>query len=272
MAYAKKKTEVEIPQAQVRLAAAEALKSRSLTRVRLGIRVRFTTDVLMNQFSQKALTEMLHKQVTGGALPREHKDLESSCDAAVYRNTKNEVVLPCRILKAAIVEGCIGTAGAVTKAEMKRNFRVLGWTSPIALNGELIEDIRLTRNDNGSPDIRGRCRVPAGSTCDFVFEFANTLHPDKIISATAAAGQCIGVCDWRPDRGGEYGTFEIEIVEDEKQWPKIIARCQYPEMAAEVPDYLKRAVAAVPTEKLPDPVRKGLAVAKNGAAQRSVHD
>ena len=64
---------------------------------------------------QNALSEDLI--FTGAKLPRTQKDLTADFEASWYRNTKGQVILPCRMLKACIVKGggdnVGGTASAV---------------------------------------------------------------------------------------------------------------------------------------------------------------
>lgn len=64
MAFGKKKeAAVFTSQDEVALLATKFLKERRATRVRIALQLTFTSPVLMNQFSQKALVQMLSKQV-----------------------------------------------------------------------------------------------------------------------------------------------------------------------------------------------------------------
>lgn len=264
----KKTASTEVTQDNVFMLASQALAQQRSTRIRLPLRMTFTAPILMHRWTDKAVMQMLGKMV-GAEIPRPKKDLTNEFDASWYRNMRGVPALPCRIIKAAIVDGAIETGGVVTKASLKRTLRVVGWTAPLKLKGELQMDVRIASN-SGTPDLRSRAVAPAGSTCDIVLEFSPTLTPDKVMAATQSAGQCIGVCDWRPDKGGDYGTFEIEALPI-KDVARIVKECELPEDEFKIPPELLRAFNAVPEEKLGDTARKARAVANhvNGSNSRA---
>lgn len=287
MAFGKKKTvsATNVDQNNVALLATQALATLRATRVRLVVRL-VLDPVLMNRWTSKAIVMMLGK-MCGKELPRPPKDLTEEFKDSWYRNEKGEVALPCRLIKAAIVEGAISTGKVVSKAELKRELRVCGFTSPIYdRNGkklmvdELQMDVRPARNASGGPDLRSRAIVPAGSYVDIVLDFPPTLSPDKVMAAVDGAGGTIGFCDWRPERGGEFGTFSIDtdrITNDKKEIEKVLRDCSTPEEQFVIPQDLLRAFNAATRDIMPDPVRKAMSVAagvdeqhssKNGKAKK----
>jgi hypothetical protein len=223
--------------------ASKAMRARRLAVVRIPFRLHLD-NCLMNHFSNKAVIQMLEKMV-GVSKPKEQKDLMKAFEDSQYKNTDGDLVVPCRILKAACVEGAIETAGAVSKAELKRGLRVLGYTAPIKLpkDQKVTMDVRLVRNMTGVPDIRARALIPQGSTVDFAVQFPTTLSPDKVIASLEAAGQSIGIFDFRPQKGGDLGTFNVELLPKEAV-DDIIARCAVPEQPYEIPQVLLRAYNA----------------------------
>jgi hypothetical protein len=245
------------------------------TRILLSVRM-VLDPVLMNRWTHKAITMMLSK-MTGLEMPRPPKDLTEEFKDSWYRNDRGEVALPCRLIKAAIVEGAISTSKVVSKAELKRELRVRGFTAPIyGPNGkklmvdELSMDVRPAKNASGGPDLRSRAITPAGSYVDVVLDFPPTLTPDKVMAAVDGAGGTIGFCDWRPSRGGEYGTFAIDIdhvSSQKKDIDRVLKDCGSPEEQFEIPPELLRAYNAASRENVPDPVRKGMAVVDNADSQ-----
>jgi hypothetical protein len=273
MGFGKKKTAPagNVDQSNVALLATQALATMRATRVRLVVRL--TLDqVLMNRWTNKAIVQMLGKMV-GKELPRPPKDLTTEFEESWYRNERGEVALPCRLVKAAIVEGAISTGKVVSKAELKRELRVCGFTTPIyspdgekLLVADLIMNVRPAKNASGGPDLRSRAIVPAGSYVDIVLDFPPTLSPDKVMAAVDGAGSTIGFCDWRPERGGEFGTFAIDtdrISNDKKEIDRVLKDCCSPEEEFVIPQELLRAFNAVPRESMSDPVRKAMSTAEN---------
>jgi len=275
MAFGKKKntSAVNVDQSNAALLATQALATMRSTRILLAVRL-VLDDVLMNRWTNKAIEMMLGKMV-GLEMPRPPKDLTKEFEASWYRNAKGEPALPCRLIKATIVEGAISTGKVVSKAELKRELRVRGFTAPIyGANGkkltqaDLTMDVRPARNASGGPDLRSRAIVPAGSYIDVVLDFPPTLTPDKVMAALDGAASTIGLCDWRPEKGGEFGTFTIDtdrVSSDPKTVTRIIQDCLVPEEKFVIPDTLLRAFRAIPAERLAgasDPLKKAMAVAE----------
>ena len=51
-----------------------------------------------------------------------------------------------------------------------------------------------------------KCAVP-------IMFIANLLNINQIVNVISIAGMAIGIGDWRPQKGGSFGTFEITAVE-----------------------------------------------------------
>jgi hypothetical protein len=257
MGFPKKKTTPAaiFTQENVATLAAEALRKSREMRVRLALRLTAETPILVQRWTSKAVRKMLGAMV-GMPVPKEPKDLTSDYEESWYRNEDGKPVIPCRVIKAAIVEGAIATGGVVTKADLKRGLRVLGYTTPL-LNAEKSMDIKIVRNSTGGPDVRARASFEAGCYMDVVLEFGLPLTPDMVISAVDAAGCCIGLCEWRPERGGDLGTFKVEVLpSNDATINKILKSCSSPEDEFVLPPEMLKAFQNIPTERLNDGGRK----------------
>ncbi len=273
----KKKPEATAPvkQQDVFLLATEALEKLRAVRIELPIRVRLTTPLLMQRWTDKAVRELLGRQ-TGHDEPRLKKDLESDFLSSPYRNVNGAVCVPCRNVKSAIEDGTVLTGKMVSAASIKRSLRVQGNASPIVIGGKHITDIKLLQADyrfvrlpSGAPDLRARALVPAGAYFDVVLSFAPSgeLSVDKAIAAFRGAGSGIGIGEYRPARGGEFGQFDLEILSP-KDVKRITEENAVPEESFQIPEWLLRAVDA-DTRPKSDPVRKVLALADEAKRARS---
>jgi hypothetical protein len=269
MGFQKKKAEaMNYSQADVSELASEALRKMRATRVRLPLRFTLETPLLMQRWTTKAVRQMLGNMV-GQKQPKTDKDLTKDFEESWYRNEKGVAALPCRIIKACIIEGAISTNGVVTKADLKRSLRVLGYTSPLH-DAEQEMDVRIVRNATGGPDVRSRARFGAGAYFDAVLEFGMPLSPDKVISAVEAAGQTIGLCEWRPEKGGELGTFRVDVLKgDAATINRILKECSIPEEEFVIPPEMLRAFNTIPTEELKDGARKVRALGNHQQAQKN---
>lgn len=244
---ASKKQVQSVEQGKVSLLATQALQKMRTSLLQLPVRIHGETPLLMHRWSQKALLQMLGKMV-GIDLPRQPKDLTDDFNESWYRNTNDVLAIPCRIIKASIIAGAVSTGKVVTKVDLKRNLRVLGYTTPIHLakDTEMVMDIAIVRTSgqNKAPDVRARAVIPPGWYCDIVMQFPKTLSVDKVICAIAAAGSTIGLCDFRPEKGGDFGCFDIEVLQDEKCIKRILKECSIPEDQPDIPQEYMRAFNA----------------------------
>ena len=273
MAFGKKTQAGPAPeQDQVASMALAALGKLHSTRLTLAMRLVTTSPMLMHRWGQKSFIEMLHKMVKGVAMPRGHKDLTADYEQSWYRNEQGVLCVPCRMLKAAFVEGAMGTDGMVTKADIKRQLRVVGHTTRLVLpKGQAMSmDVRIADN-NGSKDIRARAVIPAGATMDILLSFSPLLPVDKAVAVVGAAGEIIGLCDWRPDRGGDFGTFRIDHIYKgtAAERAAIAEACSVPEESIKIPEELLRAFAALPDEALPKAGKSLRKIIQNGGAVAS---
>jgi hypothetical protein len=92
-----------------------------------------------------------------------------------------------------------------------------------------------------------------------VLQFPTTLTPDKVIAAVEGAGSSVGICDWRPAKGGEYGTFSIDILPN-AEIQRILRACSSPEDEYKIPPEFLRAFKGAPPVPKTDTDRKVLAV------------
>lgn len=270
MAFGKKKVTEKLDQATATMRATEALAKRRQAGVQVAIRVRGKAPLLMHRWTKKAVIQMLSK-MAGQPLPRGNKDLTADFEDSWYRNTKGEVAIPLRLVKACIVNGAILTDGTVTKADLKRSLRVVGRSAPIRIEGgnakdKLQMDVRIASN-TGSVDLRSRALLPEDYWFDVVLQFAAPLTPDMVMSAFAAAGDCIGLCDWRPENGGEFGTFDIEVLEA-SQVARIMKENSVPEQDFDIPPELLRAYTVASESEKSDVAKKAMAVVSNVNGQQ----
>lgn len=271
MAFGKKKNAVasNVNQSNVVMHATEALKRLRATRVRLPVRLVATAPILMNRWTSEAVLQMLGT-MTKQPIPRPPKDLTKEFERSWYRNVKGELALPTRLIKACIVNGAISTGGVVSKAELKRELRVCGFTSPLRDDdgqpAHVEMDVKIASNHGGGPDLRARGLVEHYH-CDVVLEFPPSLTPDKVVAAFAAGGDTIGLANWRPERGGEYGTFSIEML-DNAEIPRIMRENALPEEEFKIPPELLHAFGAHMGES--DMANKAVATVKhvNGQNKR----
>ncbi len=181
-----------------------------------------TSPLLMNRYNiEKQLDSKKMKRVIVQHIP----EVEAE-EAAYWSSTgKRELVIPTGVIYAALLN-----ASSFHKIN-KRSARTIlaGAMRVVALDGS--EEIRLG-TDKYIIDTRGvvinKARVPKSRAklekwgAEFYIVFNDNLIPnaEHIQPVLEEAGQRIGIMDFRPNRSGWFGTFEVDkfqLVEDKKK-------------------------------------------------------
>jgi hypothetical protein len=234
----------------------------------MPLRLVGTTPLLMHAWGAKALINMIGK-MTGHEMPRVNKDLTEEYQEAFYRNTEDQTVIPCRIVKRCLLNGALATKKAVTKVDVGRYLRVVGQTAPII--GEPRMDVRLAVLSRGTPIPVARPIFDEWSI-EVVVRFTHAfLSAEKVVLAAETAGDAVGFLEWRPSSNspGEFGCFRVEHV-PATEIDRIIHDNRHAEKVPVIPDAFLRAAGAV-KDTLPENARNalgGILAAKPGKGRR----
>jgi hypothetical protein len=172
-----------------------------------------TTPLIMNRLSAKAKRELLYpsEKVNRAGLEQTMKhDPMTEFGDSVYKYRpdivgETRLLLPVGAFKKAMASAAVDIAGA-SKAQVGRLVSVQGINVPVWGIPELfIHPVRQS-GPNRTPDIRTRAMLK---------EWVARLHISainvtsaQITNLLAHAGICIGVGDYRTEKGaGNYGSF-----------------------------------------------------------------
>lgn len=186
------------------------IKIKPLTIERIIIQIEGTAPLITDRFSTQSVETLAATQVGAGE-----------------RNTRSKK--PPRDPEAefldrlyTISEGVYGfPAGGVKKAMVSAGMRVTEaqgtWLRAVLqIEGELLPIIGSEprmRADHvvqmGRGNIRYRPQFdPWAMTVPIVYNAAE-IGPTEVVSLLSQAGFCIGIGNWRPEKGGSFGTFKV---------------------------------------------------------------
>lgn len=175
-----------------------------------------TMPLIVNKFSEKAKQQMLDGQ-QGKKSPKVHRDPKAEYEAAFYR-TKDGYGFPVTAFKAATVGAARFYGRDVKMTELRQFIFMFGEISDndpqalVSIVGEprMREDtVRLAGPSRGA-DLRFRPEFPEWSATLVVKYVTSSLSRDSVLSLVNAGGFGIGVGEWRPEKRGEFGTYEID--------------------------------------------------------------
>jgi hypothetical protein len=195
-----------------------------------------TAPLIVHAFPQKARQMMLEKQMKVARGGRDARDPYAEFEAARYTLPNGRDGVPSVALKDAAVTACTSLAD-ITKVAARQAFRVRGHSMNSAgcLDGafvrtslvELIAHPPVMREDvvrlsgiGRTPEMRYRPEYwPWGVQFEIVFN-EQVVSMSQIGTMLQAAGHGVGIGDYRPERDGDCGTFQVATSGEFAAWRK----------------------------------------------------
>lgn len=172
-----------------------------------------TSPLIVHRFSEKAKRIMLDA-MQGRKSPKEAKNPEAEYEAAFYRFEDGGTGLPSIAFKGATIGGARFYSGITMTA--LRQF--LFFRGEVGLDGQQLfrlegeprmrEDV--VRVNRGGSDLRYRPEYPEWRTVLTVVYVKSALTRNSVLSLIDAGGMGVGVGEWRPEKGGDFGCYAID--------------------------------------------------------------
>lgn len=177
-----------------------------------------TAPLIVHRFSEKAKRQMLDA-TQGRKTPKEPKDPHAEYDAAFYRMKDGESFgFPAVAFKKATVGAARFYGKDVSMAALKQCMFFKGEPGadgqglfPVSGEPQMREDVVTV--GRGS-DLRYRPEFVEWSTTLTVTYVLSSLTRSSILSLIDAGGMGVGVGEWRPEKGGDFGTYRIDPTRD----------------------------------------------------------
>jgi hypothetical protein len=188
---------------------------------RILVPIRGTAPLIMNNWSAKAKRQML-LNMQGVKLPKENKDPEAEYQSAFYLldetgpEGEKRYGFPLMAFKEATVGAARFYTRSVTMVALRQFLFFKGCYSTSAKQ-QLVEIVGTPerREDpvtvgRGGRDLRYRPEFwPWRATLDISFAKTN-IDQESVLSLLDAGGLGVGVGEWRPEKKGVFGTFEVD--------------------------------------------------------------
>jgi hypothetical protein len=190
----------------------------------VGLEISGTADIIQNCFSQKALEQILAKQV-GHHMPRQLKKVSQSLEDATVRNVNGDVCIPPSGLKKAM-QTAARFDKSIKQGMLKYNCYVEGQSIPLAFSDMVprMDPVRLHSVSGTTTDIRFRPSFVLWSARMVLSFNPKQLSAQMVVDLLNEAGR-IGVGEWRPEKNGTYGTFEVTRAFGEPEIAEVRTNC-----------------------------------------------
>lgn len=166
------------------------------------------SSLVMHAWSQKAMKQMLDKQTKRASAGRAAKSPEEDYEGSLYRDTDGDYAFPSSAFKNAAVRA--GTYTELKMTYLRGAFFVVGEMVKISGEPQMRED--MVRVGQGTADIRYRAEFPKWEATLTVEYNARAISVEQVVNLFRVAGFSVGIGDWRPERDGNHGRFEVTDV------------------------------------------------------------
>lgn len=182
-----------------------------------------TTNLLVHRFSEKARKQIEDKQQKEAKAGRDKRDPDAEFYAAMYIISGNPKKkrpaavhgIPAAGFKKAMVRAGKGAGCVMT--DLMCAFHVVGDSGTDLVRLEF-EEVRrhdgTVRLPNKSADMRYRPEYVGWRVWLNVSYNYRLISLQQLVNLCKLAGFGVGICEWRPEKGGQFGMYEIGQVED----------------------------------------------------------
>lgn len=180
------------------------------------------SPLICHRWSKKAKKEILDKQMKKAKRAKEAKDPDADYRASLYileeltDGAEKGFGFPSVAFKKSAVDACSHVDG-VTKVLARGAFHVLG--EYVRINGEprMREDMVRLSGVGSVADIRFRGEFPDWwAKLEIQFN-KRVLSAEQIANLFNISGFAIGIGEWRPQRDGIFGRFNVATAQQARK-------------------------------------------------------
>ena len=172
----------------------------------LIVEIEGDSPLICNRFSEKAKKQIRDKQTKKAKVAKEAKDPDADYRGSLYEYAEGGFGFPTIGFKAAAISACRNVDG-ITMTAARQAFHIPGELVKIDGEPEMRED--MVRLKGSTADIRYRGAFNEWKASVAVRFDANVISAEQLVNLFNIAGFAVGVGEWRPERGGQYGMFHV---------------------------------------------------------------
>lgn len=193
-----------------------AITMKPIKQSKITFWIKGTSPLIQHAWGDKAIKMMRMTAAERKKQPKVARSPQDEASSACYMTDGGEYGIPLTAFKASLV-GAAHKDFGLEKTLLRKSFFIPCTDSnnvvPIDVPGDYIIREDMVRVGQGQTDIRYRpmfteWRAKIEAQID-----ADLLRPEDIVNLVNRAGFSVGIGEWRPEKGGEFGRFELDVSE-----------------------------------------------------------
>lgn len=204
----------------------------------MAFRLRFTAPLIMHNFDQKSVEEILMKQA-GMPVEQKPKIPRECIERATTRNANGVPAILPSAFKKATLSGATGLQMA-KGLKLRSRLWIMGQSIPISYESkqDRMDTVKVGPWNSRTTDIRFRPQFN-GVTCNIAVKCPAGITQEMLITILERGGDS-GVGEWRPQKGGNFGTYEIDdVITTVEGVKEVIEASSVPIPPLVIPDWAK---------------------------------
>lgn len=196
--------------------AVQEIEIKEIKTTKIEVPIVGTSPLIVHRFNEKVKKQLLDRQ-QGRKPPKEIKDPDQEYKDSIYYLSDGSHGFPAMAIKAAMVRA--GKMEGLIMSDLRQMFFVHGQERADGLDLVRIKGKPRMREDGvrvgagpggGRNDLRYRAEYPTWEATPIIQYNQNVIAADAIINLLNAAGFSVGICEWRPEKNGDFGRFEVK--------------------------------------------------------------
>jgi len=176
----------------------------------IEIKIRGTNSLIVHKWSEKAKKEMLDKHQKKASKGKEIRNPKDEYEKSMYKFPDGRYCFPAVAFKSAAVRAAKQCEISMTDARVF--FHINGLNNErdmVEIKGEPCMREDIVKLQGSKADLRYRAEFKEWEATLLVKYNSRSISAEQICNLVQIAGFSVGVGEWRPERNGQYGTFEI---------------------------------------------------------------
>ena len=189
-----------------------AITLKPITQSTLSFWIKGMSPLIQHAWSEKGLDMMRMTAAERKKRQKTARNPEEEAAASCYRTDSGEYGIPLVAFKSALI-GAAHKDFGLEKTLLRKSFFIPSTDSnsitAIESEGYIIREdiVRIGANQT---DLRYRPQFNKWRANIVAQIDAELLRPQDVVNLVNRAGFSVGIGEWRPEKGGEFGRFEFD--------------------------------------------------------------